>query len=252
MHKETLKADLRRLGLTRGSVVMTHDSLKAIGWMEEGPETLIRALLEVIGPEGTLMKYIGCPEEQPFDTARSPAVREWGLSGEILRQWPGARRSFHPDSSFVAVGALAAWLTENHPLSYGFGPDSPCARFVSAQGQVLLIGCPLEHLTLLHHSEHEAELPYKKTVNFERSYLIDGELHKVSIEEFDTSTGIVDWPGPEDYFATIVKDYLAMGQGATGRIGHATAHRIDARGMHAFAKTWMEKNLKAYVVHPDT
>jgi aminoglycoside 3-N-acetyltransferase len=50
----------------------------------------------------------------------------------------------------AAVGAKAGWLTEDQPSHHGFGPGSPLAKLVDADGQVLLLGAPLDRLTILH------------------------------------------------------------------------------------------------------
>ena len=52
---ESLRRDLTDIRLESGSTVMVHSSLKKVGWTVGGPVTVIRALLEVLGPEGTLV-----------------------------------------------------------------------------------------------------------------------------------------------------------------------------------------------------
>jgi len=100
---------------------MLHASVRAIGWIVGGPDTVLQALLDILTPEGTLMMYVGWedspyelaqwPEDRqrayleecpPFDPARSRAYRKWGILTEYFRTWPGARRSDHPDASFAA------------------------------------------------------------------------------------------------------------------------------------------------------
>jgi aminoglycoside 3-N-acetyltransferase len=53
----------------------------------------------------------------------------------------------------AAIGAAAGWLTEDQPWHHGFGPGSPLAKLVEADGQVLLLGVPPDRLTILHHAE---------------------------------------------------------------------------------------------------
>ena len=43
------------LGLKKGDVVMVHTSLKSMGYICGGAQTVIEALLEVVGNEGTIM-----------------------------------------------------------------------------------------------------------------------------------------------------------------------------------------------------
>ena len=76
---------------------------------------------------------------------------------------------------------------------------------------------------------------------------LEGERRWVTIEELDSSDGIVDWTG-EDYFELIVRAFLAEGRGRTGRVGHATAHRMDAGELVAYAARWMEENLRGVPV----
>ena len=239
--------------------MLVHASVSAIGWVVGGPDVVIRALLDVLTPAGTLMMYVGwedapynlaewpkdkqkayldeCP---PFDPATSPAVPKWSILTEYLRTWPGARRSQHPEGSFAAVGAQSDWLTKDHPLQYGYGPGSPLAKLPEAGGLVLLLGAPFDSLTLLHYAEHLAMVPNKRAVRYRMPVLRDGERVWVELEEFDTSRGIVDWPG-EDYFTTIARDFLSSGQGRTGKVGAAQSYLFDAAALVEFGVSWMER-----------
>src|SRR5438552_1126834 len=48
-------ADLRNLGLREGELLMVHSSLSALGHVVGGAGTVLDALREVIGEQGTLM-----------------------------------------------------------------------------------------------------------------------------------------------------------------------------------------------------
>lgn len=151
--RSLLADELRELGVTSGDVVMVHTSMSQLGWVVGGTETVIRALLEVVGPVGTVMAYAGwednpwhLPEwpeswqrayrsELPaFDPDISEARHAHGRLPERLRTWPGAYRSDDPEQNMVAVGAKAAWLTEHHPPPDPLGPDTPLPRLVEANG----------------------------------------------------------------------------------------------------------------------
>jgi aminoglycoside 3-N-acetyltransferase len=252
-----LAKDLRQLGVAAGDIVMLHASVKAIGWVVGGPDVVIQALLDALGTEGTLMMLVSwedspyelaewpkdlqkayleeCP---PFDPATSHSYRKWGILTEYLRTWPGAFRSNHPDASFAAVGAMAQWITENHPLQYGLGPGSPLAKMCEAKGKVLLLGVPLSNITLLHYAEHVANVPNKKIVKYKMPLLLDGKRVWVKIEEFDTN-GML--PGMEKYFETIPREYLSSGKGSVGKVGAAQSYYFDAADLVSFAVHWLEK-----------
>jgi aminoglycoside 3-N-acetyltransferase len=257
-----LTHDLRSLGLRAGSILMFHASLRAVGWVVGGPDTVVRAARTALGPEGTLSMYVGwadgtydlssLPEDEQrafveecpaFDVLTSRAAwRELGTLTEYLRTTPGARRSAHPEASVAAVGPRARWLTQDHPLQYGFGPGSPFARLVEARGDVLLLGSPRGAVTMLHYSEHLARIPNKRTVRYSSPVLVDGERRWVHLEELDSVGGIAPWPRP-DYFEDLVDAYLARGHGKTGMVGAARSYLFDAAHLNAFAVRWMENNL---------
>jgi aminoglycoside 3-N-acetyltransferase len=259
--KNRLVSDLSDLGVRPGQVVMLHASVGAVGWVVGGPDVVLDALMEVLGPTGTLMMYVGWEEDMedfflwsaerqtaylaecpPFDPATARAHRKWSILTEYLRTRPGASRSGNPSASVAAVGAQAAWLTADHPLQYGYGPGSPLAKLCQAGGAVLLLGSPLDAVTLLHYSEHMASVPNKRVARYRVPLLRDGERVWVDVEEYDTGSGIVDWEGG-DYFPVIVAEFLAAGSGRTGRVGAAVSHLLDAATLHRFAVEWMERNL---------
>ena len=261
-----LTRDLQELGLRPGSILMLHASLRSVGWVVGGPDVLLSAIRCVLGADGTLCMYVGwndstyemaswSPERQrayleespPFDPATSRAAAMWGVLTEHLRTTPGARRSSHPESSLAAVGARADWLTRDHPLQHGFGPGSPLARVVEAEGDVLLLGSPRGAVTLLHYAEYLAHLPGKRVVHYRVPMVVRGERVWCDVEELDSVGGIVPWHREgygNDYFAAIVDDYLARGRGRTGRVGAAEAHLFDAADLTEFGARWMERHLR--------
>jgi len=148
-------------------------------------------------------------------------------------------RSGNPDASVCAVGARAQWLCQDHPLQYGYGPGSPFAKLVEASGRVLLIGSPLEGVTLLHHSEHMAQVSGKRVIRYREPLLVDGKKEWLDFEEFDTGNPVVP-AAPEGYFGDIVQSFLSCGEGSAGMIGNAQSHLLDAARLHAFAVEWIE------------
>lgn len=178
----------------------------------------------------------------PFDPARSRAARSYGAFPEFLRTWPEAHRSANPGASVAAIGTHAAWLTAEHPLDYGYGPGSPLAKLVATAGKVLMLGAPLDTMTLLHHAEHLARLPNKRIIRDEIPLAVADGTRWRKVEEFDTAAPVVDGLD-EDYFAMIVTEYLATGQGTRTVIGAAPSVLVDAAPISAFAVHWLESRL---------
>lgn len=53
--KEEIIQKLREVGLEKGDVVMVHTSLKRMGYVCGGAQTVIEALMEVVRENGTIM-----------------------------------------------------------------------------------------------------------------------------------------------------------------------------------------------------
>lgn len=237
---------------------MVHARMSALGWVVGGSETVVRSLLDALGPDGTLVAYASWAdhvytlEDRPelyrdayvaepphWDPATGEVDPHYGRIPERVRTWPGAVRSAHPEASVVAIGPQARWLTASH--EDGYGPGSPFARLVEARGQVLMLGAPLETVTLLHHAEAIAGAPGKRTVSYEIA-MADGTTR--SYTDIDTSRGAYAYEllGLEaDEFEVIAREALATGVGVRGTVGAAECHLFPARELTAFAVAWIEK-----------
>lgn len=261
-----LMDDLWTLGMRPASVVMVHARVSAIGWVVGGSETIIRSLLGVLGPDGTLMAFAGWEDNPfhlaewpsswraayetgmpPFDPALSEAKHAHGRLPERIRIWPGARRSADPEANVVAIGSRANWITADHPADAPWGEHSPLARLVETDGQVLMLGAPLNTITLLHHAEAIAATPHKRLVTYRmpvRGH--DGTTYWRTTTTIDTSRGAFDYAQivgrDEDAFAVIGHAALAAGIGTHGRVGQAVTYLFPARALIEFAVHWMEKH----------
>ncbi|MEV0147613.1 MULTISPECIES: aminoglycoside 3-N-acetyltransferase [unclassified Nonomuraea] len=265
--RDRIARDLTALGLAEGDVVMFHTRMSAIGYVAGGPQTIINALLDVVGKRGTLMVTCGWNDAPPYDFTDWPrawqdALREGhpaydpdlseadhdnGRLPEALRRRPGAVRSRHPDASFAALGASAAALMADHPWDHPHGPGSPLAKLVAARGRVLLLGAPLDTLTLLHHAEALADAPGKRFVEYEQPILVDGERVWRRFRDIDSEDGAFDysrvvsedqWP-----FAVIAEEMIAAGMGRRGLVGAAGSHLFEAEDVVRFGVAWMEEKL---------
>lgn len=244
---------------------MVHCRMSALGHVVGGAETIVRALLDVLGPNGTLMAYTGWQEEPPEDLssldeetrriyleehpAYDPRValarREHGRLPEALRTWPGSRHSGHPEAGVTAVGNLAETLTAEHPYDDAYGASTPYARLVELGGQVVMLGAPLETVTLVHHAEAIADVPNKRRVSCRMPVMTDGTRVWGTFSDINTEKGALPYEhilGEEDYIEHLARSALAAGAGRSGPVGKATAHVLEARGLVEQAIGWIEHN----------
>lgn len=256
--RSSLRDDLTRIGLSAGDTVMVHAAMSKVGPMLNGPDALSTALLDAIGPEGTLLVYTSWDSVHDdlldddgrvlaqwrdhvpgFDPQASRAVRMNGVIAEFVRTMPGARRSGNPGASVAAIGRLADWITADHPQDYGYGEGSPLAKLMEANGRILMVGAPWDTMTLIHHADHLANLPAKRVLRYEVPFATGAETTWRFMEEFDTTEPLVEGL-PENYIEQIVTAYVARGSGRGGTIGLAPSLLVDGRSMLAFAIEWLE------------
>ncbi|MEW1999646.1 aminoglycoside N(3)-acetyltransferase [Streptomyces coelicoflavus] len=177
----TLAAGLRELGVRSGDTLLAHTSLSSLGWVCGGPVAVVRALLDVLGPDGTLVVptqtgdlsdpalWTSPPVPEawwesiraatpPYDPLITPS-RGVSVVPETVRTWPGARRSAHPQTSFAALGARAAEVVAGHATDCRLGERSPLAVLERLDARVLLLGAGYDACTAFHLAEYRIPGP---------------------------------------------------------------------------------------------
>src|ERR671913_1917208 len=98
--------DLERLGLRPGSAAMVHCRLSALGHVVGGAETVVRALLDVLGPGGTLVAYTGWQDAPPDDL---DALSPRSSGGDCYRELRRIQLSTHWCENRLG-GSSFSWL----------------------------------------------------------------------------------------------------------------------------------------------
>ena len=71
--KDNIIKGLTSVGLNQGNVVLVHSSLSSFGYVEGGADAVIDALLETVGPAGTVVvpTFSGNPPSESTVTSRT-------------------------------------------------------------------------------------------------------------------------------------------------------------------------------------
>ncbi|KAF4834858.1 SPBc2 prophage-derived aminoglycoside N(3')-acetyltransferase-like protein YokD [Colletotrichum tropicale] len=217
--KRSLILDFKKLGIVEGETLLLHSSLSRLGWVNGGAETVISALLEVLGDEGTLVvpTYTGdntdpaewrsprAPRElwqtirdtMPAYDPRITRTRGVGAIPEMLRNWPGAMRSAHPQTSFAAVGPKADEITAGHALDCRLGENSPLAKLEQLEARILLLGTAFDTCTAFHLAEYRNVAPLESN-SF--AAIVDGSRQWVTVRDItlnDDDFGFIAVTGPQ-------------------------------------------------------
>lgn len=255
--KKDIISSLKEVGVKEGQSIMVHTSLGSLGFVCGGAQSVIEALLECVGENGTIMMptqswknldpETGVHWEEPkewWQTIRDnwPAydkditpTNTMGAVAEMFRKWPGAIRSDHPARSVAAWGKYAKYLTENHDLSNIFGEGSPVGKLYELDGYVLLLGVGYDKNTSLHLADARAEYPNKHLCTESSAIMINGERVWKSYE-----TLYVDG---ED-FIEIGEAFEQQKTMKKAALGNGTITFMRQRELVDFAVEWIEKNRK--------
>lgn len=156
--RDELIRALRRAGLCTGDGAFVHTALSRLGHVAGGPEAVIGAFEDVLGPDGLLampsFPYVGgtvdhLRSDPVFDLERTPS--RMGAVTERLRRMPGTVRSLHPTHPVCARGRGAAELVAAHDAAATpFGRGTPYARMVELGMHQVWLGVGLKTFTLYH------------------------------------------------------------------------------------------------------
>jgi aminoglycoside 3-N-acetyltransferase len=243
----SLGAAIRSVGAGAGALVSVHVSMSRLGYVVGGAETVVDALLDAVGPEGTVVMQTHTSENSdPASWRNPPAPESWweairehtpafradrtpgrkmSAVSEHFRTSPGVVRSEHPSDSCAALGPLAEAITCAHPLTPAMGAGSPLARMVDHDVQVLLLGVDHGNNTLLHYAEHLAEWPGKREGRFGSAMLVEGRR---------------EWVWRQDLVHDD-RDFVEVGEAFAATGGERLALPLrccSGRALVAFASQW--------------
>jgi len=229
MNRTEIVNGLRNMGIAAGDCILVHTSLRSFGHVEGGADAVIDALLEAVGPKGTVAvptltgRREDSAEHPPiFDVRNTPC---WtGLIPETFRQRLEAVRSLHPTHSVAAIGPQAGFLTKDHLKSpTPCGRDSPYMRLAELDGKVVFLGVTLYCCTLLHTVEESAESPYHMMPDPAPARIRDYDGRTFTIR-----IALHDW-GTERQFEAIEPVWLAKCAMTKGRIGPVDVRIVRAK-----------------------
>ncbi len=245
-----LVSDLENLGLKKGDVILVHTSLSKIGWTAGGVQAVVEALIQSVGPDGTIVTpahstHLTDPvhwqnppipqswhdevrtSSPAFDKDRTP-TRGLGQLPEVLRRWPGAIRSDHPHNSFAALGAGAIEITKVHALNSPMGAKSPLQSLYDLDAKILFIGTNWDTCTAFHLAEDRIpELPMAAQG---APVKIKGKTQWITFDCTDYDS---------DDFAECGDTFEEISDLQSGNIGQAESKLFSLRNAVDFAENWI-------------
>ncbi len=253
--KNTLVEDFMKLGIKKGDLLFVHSSLSSIGWVVGKHITVIQALQETVGEEGTIcMPAYSTDFTDPFYWQNPPIPEEWhqvyrenlpafdplftpsrglGVTAESFRQFPGVLRSNHPTISVTAWGKHAEKIISEHSLDIPFGKRTPFEMMYKLDAKVLFIGTDYETNSSFHLAEAlSGVIP---TIKQGSRIFVDRVSTWVEYQDIDSNVC--------DYFTKIGETFEKEYDVQKGLIGQAKSRLFSQREIVDYTVSWIQNNV---------
>jgi aminoglycoside N3'-acetyltransferase len=163
----------RRTGVRPGDTILVHTSYKSLGGVVGGADTVIEAMRELVGLQGTVLfpafNFQSWTDGHYWDVAETPSMM--GMITERARLLPDARRTPHPIFSFSVLGPRAEEFVAADDVE-AYGPNSVFALFHKTNGTILSIGLDFNSTFSMHHYiEYNVGCNYRRVKEFSGTYV---------------------------------------------------------------------------------
>jgi len=237
---------LRKNGLNSGDVAMVHSSLSRLGNVQGGASTVIRALIEVLGDNGTLVMpsfpslgytfdYLN--KNPAFDVRHTPS--QMGAITETFRKIKGVKRSMHPTDPVCSIGKETKFLLKDHYSQLTpYNQNSPFYKLITLKGKIVLLGTKLDTVTNFHVME-DLIGNFKFPVYHKKQFLVKVR-DEVGVERMVTTKSHDPAMSKKRKCNELEPAFIKDGIMKRFTIGDANCAIIDAEKMH----NWLMEKYK--------
>lgn len=238
---------LKAMEIEPDGTLLVHSSMKAIGEVEGGADTVLDALIEymkdglLIFPTHTWSRIN--EEHCIFDPAAEPSCV--GILTNLFMKRPGVIRSWHPTHSVAALGKDAESYTSGEEKQ-----DTPCSRqgcwgkLYDRKAKILFLGCSLRSNTFLHGVEEWNSIPLRlaDTYRYLKIAAPDGSLIECPQYSHLSPFGDVS-----QNYGKMEPAFIDTGIARKGRIGDAVSILCDAVGMADLTSAFLCRNPDLFI-----
>lgn len=246
--KQELKEQLKAMGLTGAEAIMVHSSMKAIGEVYGGAETVVDAFMEffenglLMAPTHTWAQM--SKEYNVFDPLTEPACV--GIIPNIFRQRQGVLRSMHPTHSMAVYGPGAEeYIRGEENCTTPCTPGGCWSRLKDVDGKILLVGVTHARNTFIHAIEELYDVPERLTEATTDFYvkMPDGSLKKVAMHRhYNRKMAHIS-----EAFDKMMEGYFRTGAAVKVSLGDAECILCDARRLVEVTATILKQEINCFI-----
>lgn len=246
--KKDLLSDLHNMGLQSTDAVMVHSSMKSIGEVEGGADTVVDAFMEYFG-EGLFMTPTHTWAQMSssysmFDPETEPACV--GIIPNIFRKREGVVRSLHPTHSIAAYGPQATeYIKGEENVTTPCMPGGCWSRLLEVNAKILMVGCTHTRNTFIHAVEELLDVPERLTeepVDFQVK-MPDGSLKKVAMYRHYNRLQ----PHISEEYDKLAQAFYDLGAAKRVRFGDADCILCEARKIYEVAKKVLDHEINCLI-----
>lgn len=239
--KEHFKNNLKKLGIKQNDSLLIHSSMKSIGNVEGGADTVIDAFVEyvskglIIFPTHTWEQMkdnynISDPEKEPSFV---------GVLSNIFMKRKNVFRSLHPTHSIAAYGKNAKNFVQGEEMF-----DTPLNRkgcwgkIYDLKSKILFIGCSLNKNTIIHGVEEWCKIPNRLSDKYQNLKIkVEDKIIEKPIRRHHNDHGDVS-----ENYGKIEKPLLKLGIAKIGKFGDAKTYLVDSYKMINLVFDFLKKD----------
>ncbi len=238
--KEDLINCLSDMRIDPKGTVLVHSSMKAIGEVEGGADTVLDAFSEYMR-DGLLIfpthTWDTVNRKHPvMDAAAEPACV--GILPNLFMKRPGVLRSLHPTHSVAALGKDAEEYVKGEQ-----NVQTPCGRrgcwgkLVDRDAQIIFLGCPTTCNTLLHGTEEWEDIPGRLETEPVYFTVIDTDGTRYPVTQYRHNSS-----HPSRFYGKMEPVFVQRGVMHYGTFGDAHCAIGSAAGMNRVTAEYLSRD----------
>ena len=235
---DRLLKDIKALGIEKNDILMVHSSLKKVGEIQGGGDTLLNAFCEHLGDSGLLV--LPCHTWGTIDEGGTYDIdtpSNLGVLPNLFRVRKDVYRSMHPTHSMCAYGKGAFDFVQGEIGNNAFCGNGCMQKLLDMGGKVLLMGVTLTSCTFFHLIEEKTTLshywfndkPTSYKVKLENGQVVDNPIYMTKI---DTS----------EYFDKALDLVKVHPSTKLGKIGNANCILLDCKAIYPVIQNLIKEN----------
>ena len=237
--KDALVKDIKNMGLSGKEAIMVHSSMKSIGEVEGGADTVVDAFMEYF-KDGLFMTPTHTwaqmsAEYSVFDPVIDPACV--GIIPNVFRKREGVVRSLHPTHSIAAYGSNAAEYIKGEENATTPCPPGGCwDRLRKIDAKILLLGVTHGRNTFIHSVDEALGIKDRLTDETTLMHIVMPDGSRKDVNMHRHYNRVLGTGSFSDYFDKMKQAFYDCGAARNVRFGDADCILCDANKIFEVCK----------------